>query len=379
MSLNDEATADLDNTLVDDDVVHSSPVVPVQDKSTTIIVDDRTKPLEGTGVTEEQVQAITDTNVQFKIIEDNVTKVVDLQDVEKEFLAQESIDRNMAEYLDSQFTGLLGNKIAIEEYTRTPSRTNLEMTKRHVKLSVAQEEAQVVDSFNSFTMKSLGDTAEILEVLKEKYLFDFSTNVAELARLSENVIANISESKNTIVPYQNGEHVEFVDIADLDLVKLDFANLKLEAPTIDKLSMYKANIASVLANSNIKTLITLVIDCGRVSYPVDHEIINLAMTKPISLLTLAKFFNNKALIEFVDSFDSRISDCLSVIEQVKQDTATLDTFEKLREYLVTHSAEIHNAIHQALQMVCHVNNVSIIALNVKELFSYLTTLAHPKA
>jgi len=375
MSLNDEATDDLDNTIVDDDIVHSSPVVPVQDKTTTIIVDERAKPIESTPLTEEQVKAITDTNVQFNLIEDNVSKVVDLQDIEKEFLAQESIDRHMAEYLDSQFQGLLGTKISIEEYTRIPSRTNLDLTRRHVKLSIAHEEAQVVDTFNSFTIKSLHDTGEVLKVLKEKYLYDFSNQVRQLAKLSENVIANVSQSKNTIVPYQNGEHIEFVDIADLDLVKLDFANLKLEAPSIDQLSCYKANIASILTNSNIKTLITLVIDSGRVSYPVDHEVINLAMTRPISLLTLAKFFNNKALIEFVDSFDSTLSDCLTTIEQVKQDVTTLDSFDKLRAYLIEHSMDIHTAIHQAMQLVCHVNNVSMMALNVKTLFEYLSNLA----
>lgn len=377
MALNDEAVEDLpDDTLIDEDVVKSSPVAPVTDQTTTIVVKTPEVKQEATLLSEADVQAITDTDIKFKLIGDQTEKIVDLEEIEQEFISQESIDRNTAQFLDEHFKGLLGPRLTLEEFTRTPSKTNFLAAQKHVKLCLSQEQAAAVIEFSEFTTNTLKGTSEILEKLKEDFISQFLIIMSGTARLSEAVIADISQSKNTIVPYRNGEHVEFVDVATLDLMSLDFGNLELKPETVSLLTMHKKNIEAIIANSSVKTLIVLAVDCDKISYPVDKEILVHAAEKPIDLLTLAKFFNSNALRDYLNTFGATADEAKATIDHIRTEAAELQqNYPDIKEYLVAKSATLHNAINTTMQLVSTINNLNTLALNVSTMFKCLSELS----
>lgn len=377
MSLNDDAIADLPtDTMVDEDLIKTPPIVPVTDKTTLILTKTPEVKQDVTMVTEEEVQSLLDTDIQFKLIGDQTSKVVELRDIEQEFLAQESIDRHTAQFLNEHFQGLLSPRLTLEEFTRSPSKTNFKVTQQHIQLSISQEEAEVVDTFSHFTTKSLDDVAKVLDRIANDYLSQFMDNMRILAKTSEAVIADVSQNKNTIVPFQNGEHVEFVDVATLDLLALDFNNLKLKTESVASLTAYKDNIRSIIDNSSVKTLIVLVVDCEKVSYPIDKEILMRVSDKPIDLLTLAKFFNGNALRDYLDTFGATVTTAQEDIKKILSEVQELQqTYPAVKEYLITKSAHIHSVINTSVQMAANINNLNILALNVKTLFEYLSNLA----
>lgn len=379
MALNDDAVDDLPaNTLVDEDLVKTPAIVTPTDQDTMILVKTSEVPQEISLLTEDDVKKITETNVKFKLIGDQTQKIVDLRAVEHEFIAQESIDRHTAQYLNQHFEGLLSSKLSIEEFTKSPTKTNFDVTKRHVNVMISQEEAAAVIDFSDFTQNALKDTQEVLEKISSDYLGQFQIIMSGIARLSESVIADISQNKNTVVPYQNGEHVEFLDIAEMDMVTLDFGNLKLNTETVSILSKHKQNIEHIIANSSVKTLIVLAVECGKVSYPVDREILVHAMDKPMNLLLLAKFFNSVALRDYIDGFSTTIANAIADIDSTRSETEALaENYSSVKEYLIAKTEMIHCSINAALQIATTINNLNLLALNVSSMFQCLSRIAKP--
>lgn len=378
MSLNEEATQDLDDTLVDDTIVHSSPIVPAAQASVTVMpyTEDQGRVPE---VTVDQVKNIMNSDVQFKTIEDDVEHITELEDVEQEFLAQESICQADIKQLNEHFDGLLSDRLAIEEFTRTPTKVNYAVTKDFIHRSIAQEQSTVITDFSGFTQNAVKDILEVIDKINGGYIDTFHRNMESIAELSTTVIADLSENKNTIVPFQNGEQVEFVDIAELNLVELDFNNLKLSPESIKTLTLYRDNIKHILVDEDLRILITLVVECQKVSYPVDSAIIARSMDRPIHLLLLAKLFNSGALRAYLGTFQSILNDAYSVLSTVKDQGASVDNYDQLKQYISEYSSEVHTAIRVTLKILQHMNHLNMLAWNIKELFTCMSTITHPTA
>lgn len=379
MGINDDATADLDDTLVDHDIIQSAPIVPVNDKQTTVIPWSKQVAPKPDALTAEEIQQVAQSDISFKTIEDNVEHVVELEDVEKEFLAQESICQASAKHLNEHFDGLLSNRISIEEYTRSPSQTNLVVTKQFIRRALAQEQSTIITEFGQFTQSSIKDVLSVIDKLNDDYLNGFYANMSSIAQVATGVIAGLSENKNTIVPFQNGEQIEFIDIAEADLVSLDFNQLKLEPATIAQLSLYRDNIKCILNDIDVRTLITLVVECGKVSYPVDNAILARSMERPMHLLLLAKLFNSEALRAYLDTFKETLEESRNLLEEVQAASLAITEYDALRLFITERSQVIHTSIKQTLRVAQCMNHLNMLAWNMKELFLYMNQIAHPKA
>lgn len=379
MGINEDAVEDLDDTLVDHDLIQSAPVISTRDEQTTVIPWSKQIAPQPPALTETQIQHIAQSDVQFKIIEDEVEHVVELETVEQEFLAQESVCQASVKVLNEHFEGLLSNRISIEEYTKSPSQTNLKITEQYLRRTIAQEQAAVLTSFTDFTRDTVTDVLAVVDKLTEDYLSPFQTNMEATADLATGVIAGLSENKNAIVPFQNGEQIEFIDIAEADLIALDFNQLKLEPATVAQLSVYRDNIKHILQDTDIRLLITLAVDCGKVSYPADSAILARSMERPVHLLLLAKTFNSEALRAYLASFEATLADAREVLEAIEGTADTIEDYDSLRRFITQRSQDIHTAIRHTLKIAQCMNHLNLLAWNLKELFMYMDQITHPKA
>lgn len=379
MGINDDAVQDLDDTLVDHDVIRSTPVAPLNPIQTTIVPWSREISPKPQALTEGDIQQIAQSDVQFTVIENDIAHTVELEDVEKEFLAQESICQDTAKYLNEYFEGFLTSRVSIEEFTRKPSRTNLGVTEKFIRQSIVQEQSTIITSFTQFTQSSIGDILSVIQKLDDDYLNAFDANMTSIASLSTDVIAGLSENKNTIVPFQNGEQIEFIDIAEADLICLDFNNLKLEPVTVQQLSLYRDNIKQIVNECDMRILITLAVECGKVSYPVDNAILARSMERPIHLLLIAKLFNSSALRTYIEGFKGSLYECRNLLETLQQDASVITEYPTLASFITERSQVIHSAIKQVLRIALCMHQLNILAWNTKELFSYMNQITHPKA
>ncbi len=379
MGINDDAVQDLDDTLVDHDVIRSTPVAPLNPVQTTVVPWSREISPKPQALTEGDIQQIAQSDVQFTVIENDIAHTVELEDVEKEFLAQESICQDTAKHLNEYFEGLLTSRVSIEEFTRKPSRTNLAVTEKFIRQSIAQEQSTIITSFTQFTQSSITDVLSIIDKLDEDYLNAFDANMVSIANLATGVIEGLSENKNTIVPFQNGEQIEFIDIAEADLICLDFNNLKLEPATVQQLSLYRDNIKQIVNECDMRILITLAVECGKVSYPVDNAILARSMERPIHLLLIAKLFNSSALRTYIEGFKGSLYECRSLLETLQQDASVITEYPTLASFITERSQVIHSAIKQVLRIALCMHQLNILAWNTKELFSYMNQITHPKA
>ena len=379
MSLNDDAISDLPtDTLVDDDIVKSSPITQPNNNATVIIPTTNVIDSEATIIPQEKMDEIINSDVSFKTLQNGVETITQLQDVEKEFLATESIDQNSAKYLNEFIPDLL-TTISLEEFTKTPSKTNYQLVTKLLKKKIALEQEEIKTNFLVFMKQSLHDVKEVLEHIKEDYLQTFLSDMYNMAKIAERVVVDVSANKNTIVPYANGEHIEFLDIAELDLLKLDFGNLQLKDTSIKQLSAYKAAIELIISNTGIKTLIVLANDAQVIQFPVTKEFMVHANEATVNLLYLAKFFNSSHLRDYVESLGPKIDDLILKLEQLKSLFDEQVDYQGVRQFLVDHSAEIGFINSQSLMISSHISNISTLGLNVQEMFIYLSKIAHPKA
>lgn len=379
MALNDDAVIDLDDTLVDHDVIQSSPVASVSQQQTTVIPWSPEVSPQSQALTDTAIQAIAQSDVNFKILTDNVEHIVELEDIEKEFIAQESICQSTAKYINEHFSGLLNHRVTLESFTKLPSQVNHSLTKRYIRQTIVQEQLTLTSSFMQFTESSIKDTVNLIIAIDENYLRSFIDNMSSMAETATGVIGSLSENKNTIVPFQNGECIEFIDIAEADLLTLDFQQLKLESSTVTQLSLYRDNIKHILSDSDMRLLVTLVVDCNKVSYPADKEILARSVDRPIHLLLLAKLFNSVALREYLETFELMLSEYRRVLDDVQTDATAMDNFDKLKQFMIERSSTVHTAIKNTLRIVQCMNHLNLLAYNMKEMFLYMDKISHPKA
>ena len=375
MSLNDGVLDDLpSDTIVDEDLIKSGSSIDKDQQGVLITAKTDKIPEAVTELSEVELSDLTKADVEFKVVTDNVEKIVELEDVEKEFIAKESIDKDGVRYLDQCITGLLGSNLAIEEFTIAPSKINYKSTMKKVRKHIATEQMAAASSFCSFINNTLNDTVKVLEKVRDEYLETNLVNIANIASLAEAVINDVSSSKDLIIPYTQDRKVDFVDISTMDLATLDFSSIQLDSNTKNDLNILKDNIVSVLNNSELKQLIIMVVDKGVIEFPADREVILDSLQKPVNILTLAKFFNSPVLKADLTSYNNNINECLRVVNTIIEEAAKLEEYRDIKNYLVSNSINIQKFIDDSYRCIACIGSINMLALNVKELFIYISKL-----
>ena len=308
MGLND----DIDDTIVDSDIRQQPIPIDKSQEDITVIVDDK----EPTALTESDLQSLVKADVQFKVITDNVDKIVELEDVESELIAAESINKSSAKYIEHVFNGL--DNISIEDFTISPSKTNYSKVLNFVRKSIATEELATIELYGSFITQSLKDVEDILERIKDKYLSSFISLVETLSTVSKIIINDVSNSKNKIVSYRKvNDQIEFIDITRKSIDNLNFNNVQLEQPIPPSLQIAVDNIRNILSTDNTRVLIYVAIEKDVITYPFSSIDISNYTDRYVDILTLAKFFNSETFQNYINGFEVTIKEMLIFIKDLK--------------------------------------------------------------
>lgn len=170
MSLNDGATDDLpQNALFDPNLIEQPGGGVNPDAKPTIVVTDDTNP--GNNAPQNEAKDALEnaldagSEITFNVVTDQGKKVVDLREMADEFENRTVITRDDAKLASVSFENLLKADVALNEFSISPSRTNLGYVQSHMKRQVTLEEARLVDLTGQYVtgpLQSLYKQAEAM-------------------------------------------------------------------------------------------------------------------------------------------------------------------------------------------------------------------------
>lgn len=368
MSLNEGVMDDIeDNDLVGDGTIHTPNTTPAQQGSVNILVksDDVTEDV--TKLSEDQLKKLPLLDTTFQLVNDNVSKVVDLQDVESSILARESIDKSGAKLVDEVFTNLFSKGVSLEEFTRNPSMTNFQYVKNHMKNRIAQESNNLIASFQLFLDQPLNDAKEILNGLTNNYIDALVSEIQTLQNELVDFQQTIQQNKNTVVQYGT----DFVNLSTLDIGSIDFSKVSGTVCDNRKLSQAAANIKQLFGSLMFKLFLFSTIDSKPVENIFDRGLYLEYSSKPITIIELSQFFTNTNTIDNLRSLVVFVKDNISVIDKVQSESDKHKVSpEAINAYLIENNKEIQDMI-VSVQSICYiVSHTSQLVLNSKAIFDY---------
>ena len=353
MSLNDGALDDIDNNgVVDEDVIHSPNVVEKSGEQVTIIPVTPELKANKTDLSELDIAKLPTMDVEFKIVNDQSSKIVELSDIESDIIGQESIDRNNAKVVNELF----GTELSLEQFTTNKTKVNYSDTVRVMKLRLAQEHEALAKSISTYLSGPVADAKVILEKLKIEYIPVVMDSISVMQYRTSTFEQKMNESKNAIVPYS----VSFVDIFKFDLLttevdEIEFPNTDL----VSKLVRYTANLKEFFKIPLFKAFFFQCLD-GKDDGLFNSEFSILDTheynSRCVSIADLAKFYSLSTVGFVYDRAIVNVNDLVKKMSDLEESLA--GDSEKVREYITNNTKDILT-LHRAIEQTISITNVMI--------------------
>lgn len=368
MALNDNAMDDLGEPPQDIDLIQQPSPIP---KNHQAIVMTPAKNMEGEIMSDEDLAKLPSMDVSFKLVENGQAKIVNLEEVEQEILGQESIGKLSAETASLAFESLFDGPVKLNHFTQTPSQTNYAYVKRHMREQIALEEINVALAMNVFLDQPLEDGYCLYKNINENYIPTLRSDAFYLTAACMAVKKIIDTTKDTVYPM--GE--TFVDLAKVDLIKLDISQVQnLQANT------------TVLANA-VKTLQLAMDDhffTGFVHAIIQGRGTAYGMTRDAGIEYYGQTLTVGDLIAFYQNMESNA--CFNYMqEQAEQGLANMQKLQdsgkvdqssrdSINAFLLEHSETIHDGI-KSLHLLTHaIRGMGFMNLAAKALFEFFVKM-----
>lgn len=367
MSLNSDVTDDLDDTVVDNEIVQGPDAVNANQVPVTITSAAAVKDEEPTELSEAALQQIAAGNISFKTVEDNVTKVTSLGEIESEILAADGVSSKDAEVVQEAFGSLITEDLPIGTYTSAPSKVNLSHVAKYMRSQIATEEASTLDKYDSFIKNGLADATKTVERLTNVYAPD----ILELANeVRKHIAANegaYTTSKNAVVLFNTADGAEFLNLLTANLDGIPFADIP---QLTSKANIYSNAVEGVFVAAKNKYLRALIL--GNQDGAVNERVFEpgwAAMygTVAISMSNIAQFYLDEGVSDALDTIVKNATERLEYLKSLPKTTQAPEVTEgygPVAVYVGSNGASIHEAFQYLNETAAMFLSLATLSKNV---------------
>lgn len=379
MSLNSNVLDDLDEDVtIDSDIVKlPSDQSPTKQKATVIVDEDCISKVP-TEISEADLTKLTNADITFQIVNKDITKIEDLEDIESEILAHESISQSDARHIEQEFTGFIGaSKISIEEFTKLPSKTNYQFTVNFMDARLGKVKNTAVEGFSEFINGSLLDCASVLENIKETTLDATIDAIMKSREDFTSFIMTMADNKNLVIPYDG----TFVNITKMDIDVLDFEKAQLskeiQGADVDAYSrnVLLDNIKLALSNARVRSFFFLSLNTRVIQAMFTPEGIAKYQDEPVDLSMVANFINMPSLVDYINDLKVIVDNNLKLIKDFQNDyRSTEQDYGELTCFMRDSNVAIQKLICTT-KILCEVIfGINNIVANSSQLLKFISRL-----
>lgn len=338
MSINDGVLDDI----TDHDLINDGIAIPPGANSTEyvqVVASNK----RGELMTDEDIMDVPLPNekVDFIVAKNGLTKVIDLKEVEKTILAQESISRSDAIKLNNDYDKILNN-ISLENFTELRSKVSYAPALKIIRNKIAIEESNFVSDFNTFINSFLPAMTNYLSSLKDIGLSKLEDRINYLITDIKNVESNIFENKDLV--FKVGDN--FINIVETPIKDIDFKSIECPSTLKEdfaKIDKAVCNIHELVSNKNLSFYLTSCLSDADVS---NIDFSKISFTNVLETLTLGdlfKAFSTDTHTNFINEIINMINKIVTVtfakFAKFTEQRPEKDYFNEIKEILVQNDRE----------------------------------------
>lgn len=219
---------------------------------------------------------INSADVSIDMIQKEVKEVQELTEISENINSQNYITKDDALIVDKAFNNcLLTDGVSIEQFTNTPTRVNLDTTKKRMKKFIASKEESITNNLSDLYGRILTDISLKLSEVNDKYLHEVTNGLVSVRQRYSLLLNSLQDNPNLVVQVDD----TFINIANTPLNDLQLDKTNLDIP------LKKEAIKSLLA---IKELI---------KDPILNKFLNVSSNKD----SLLELLNKEDLFNFNES------------------------------------------------------------------------------
>lgn len=235
MNLNSDVLDDItDAPLVDGDTVKMPGSEVVPQESITVQTGDEA-PVSQSVVPEEEIEKLPNLDVTLKIIEDSQEKVIAMKDVQNQILGENGVSQESIQEAQTVFDTLLKGHVGLNEFTRSKSKTHYSYVQRHMKQSIALEEASVVSNFDMFVSTPLEQAKASYQGILLTYLPALRERLNALRAITADQQSGLLNGVNKVVCYGQAD---FINVMTVNFGSFD--STKIVGPTAEQASYFNS-------------------------------------------------------------------------------------------------------------------------------------------
>lgn len=373
MGLNDESNNEIGEGVIDNDLVIGPNIADVTGNTKTpitIVAQDKSNAEEAHPLNQGQLQQLLSMDVAFQTVKDGVARVTELEDIESDIIAKESISRSDATVVNEVFNNILGNGVVLEEFTHSPSKTNYSFVTRQMRNRIATEQQNVLANFQLFIDQPLEDATQVIAQLTNNYLPAIKDSIFELSAFSIGKSELIKANKNEVIPY-DGDFVNFATVA-------------IQTFDINKtpLAIDKAHIATVINNlvqcfecKILKSFVYGTIEGKELAFILSNEGKLAYMDKVVSLIDLVDFYATNTINDRIDQLVANVTEHLKTLESIQADSDEKKSqYEGVNKFIIDSDSKIMNMHKSLMDLTGLVTTLNHLTLNSREIIELMVKL-----
>jgi hypothetical protein len=331
-------------------IVPSSPIDPVTSE-----------------LTEQELTTLPSKDVSFKLVNDGVTKVVSLKEVEQDIIGAESIDKTGFEKACISFESLADGPVSVAEFTNTPSQVNYGYVKRNVKQIIATEEANLVSNYVVFIDKPLEEACGKLGRFKDAYIPRIESLLYELKAEALDFKENIRSNKKTMMQYGN----EFVNITDFNIMELDVSKIVSDNVKLAELTGYVKGIQNAMSNVAFNGYVHGMINDGNGS---DTSNIGKYMGFGFTSINLTDFL----LSNVQDDLDAKVrkaEESTLVLMKLQEDSKKVIGANEVTSKFISDNIDVCSKAYEDIERLSHlISSLTLLLFCGKEYMNFIKSL-----
>jgi hypothetical protein len=317
-----------------------------------------------TELTSPEMQELVNMDMSFKIVKDNVEKILRFKDIEADLVATESISFNRATLLNESLGGNLDASVSLMTYTQRPSKVNYQETLKYVNTVIAKEEDSFFTIWDQFIDAPITAAQATLSKVKNDILPYLKETMKVAADNARGALKHAAHSKNFVFPYKN----DFVNIGQVDL-------LGLELDKEEAINSWDTYFVSLLINVNyifkckeFKSFFFTTIENKYVMEAFEEKNIFNYSQRPVTLVDIFKFLTSSSLEHNLDYFISDVTKALVDMDKLqKESQAFRDSFTNIENFITENSPVLFHLSRDMYQMCLAIHGTKHLVLNGKNL------------
>lgn len=368
MNLNSGVLDDIEDAPIVDNAVVVAPLVgqkPIGDPITVEVDMDDVKK-EDTA-TDEDIAKLPSMDVSLKLVEDGQSKVLALKEVEQEILGQECISKDIAQYVSVSFESIFSGHVKLSEFTQSPSKTNFDYVKKHMKEAIALEEASLVSNFQLLLEQPLSDAKDAFGRILSSYIPTIDAQLFEMRALVLKYAEAIGNNKNSVFP--NGDNT-FINLATADFSAINKVAVQNKAALGNLVAIQK-----ILTKPATITFVHAVNDAKAYPEAISTEFHPTYMGSVTTVQDLLKFYGSdvQSYVEHLEIVCAeQFSHLNELSEQVKVQTAVIDAEKNISlSAAMPGIQDAFTVLHRAMHLI---QQLSLLNYNAKGFMEYISTL-----